>query len=90
MSQLRPETCPKCKIPWQEEQNIYDHFKSIGKSKEEATETASHYGCTKDNPKHFGKNVVGIEFRGGYDGISQWKCLSCNTKFNRWTMKEIK
>lgn len=52
-------------------------------------ETAGHYGCTVETPKHFSKNVVGIEIQGMYDGISFWECQKCGTTFNRWTMLEV-
>jgi hypothetical protein len=45
------------------------------------------YGCTPKSPKHFGKNVIGIEIRGKYDGISYWECQVCKAMFNRWTME---
>ncbi len=86
---MHPKNCPKCNIAWEEEHNIYDHFISKGKTKEEATKTASQYGCTKENPRYFGVNVTGIEILGQYDGVSQWECGGCKTTFNRWSMKEI-
>jgi len=87
---IHPTVCPKCKVPWQHEENIYEYFRSIGKSKEEANQAAEAYGCTKENPKHFGMNVVGIEDPELYDGVSFWRCKCCNTKFSRWTMEEVK
>lgn len=69
--------CPSCKAPWEAEENIYDHFRNKGESKEEATKTASMYGCTKENPKHFGINVVGVEYPEKYDGVWEWKCTAC-------------
>lgn len=86
---MHPSTCPKCGIDWEEQDTIYQYFRKQGKSKEDAAETASHYGCTKDNPKHFGKNVTGIEFRGRYDGVSQWYCQVCKATFDRFTMEEV-
>ena len=81
------KNCPKCNIAWEEEKTIYDHFLSTGKNEEEAREAAASYGDTKETPKHFGKNCVGIETE-EYDGVSYWKCTSCNAVFDRWTMKE--
>jgi len=82
------ENCPKCKTAWLEDESIYDYFRKTGQTKEEATETAKSYGCTKENPKSFGKDVVGIEVRGKYDGVSYWECQKCKTVFDRFTMKE--
>lgn len=80
--------CPTCGVAWQQAENIYDFFKNErGYSKEKAAEAAEMYGCTKENPRHFGINVVGIETE-KYDGVSYWKCDKCGTVFDRWTMKE--
>ena len=81
------KNCPKCKIEWEEKENIYEYFLAKGYSEEKAMDTAEMYGHTNENPKYFGKNCVGIETE-GYDGVSYWKCTSCNTVFDRWTMKE--
>ena len=81
--------CPECKIPWEEEENIYDYFRNQGESKEKAAETAEMYGCTKETPKHFGVNVVGIGDPTIYDGVSYWECQSCKQRFDRWTMKKV-
>ena len=83
------KSCPKCNISWWSEENIYDYFRRQGDSKEKAAETAAMYGCTKDNPKHFGINHVGIETP-DYDGISYWQCTACGARFDRWTMEEVK
>jgi len=29
--------------------------------------------------------LIGIEVRGGYDGVSYWQCPDCNTTWNRFT-----
>lgn len=87
---MHPNKCPHCECDWKEPENIYEYFLRQGDSKEEASESASMYGCTKDNPKHFSKDVVGIEVRGKYDGVSYWECQKCYTVFDRWTMKETR
>lgn len=33
--------------------------------------------------------LVGIEIRGGYDGISQYECPFCKAKWDRWTEEII-
>ena len=52
-------------------------------SRIEANRIAEHYGCTKENPKHFGINVVGIKNKltGSMD---KWKCLQCKNVFISW------
>jgi hypothetical protein len=87
---MHPDSCPTCKTSWNEEETIYEYFlRQYNGDKKEATKTAEAYGCTKENPKHFGKDMIGIEDPYKYDGISYWKCLKCNTLFDRWNMKEV-
>lgn len=85
---MHNKECPKCEIPWEEQETIYEFFLNKYSDETKARETAGHYGCTVETPKHFSKNVVGIEIQGMYDGVSYWKCQSCETVFNRWTMQE--
>ena len=35
-------------------------------------------------PYHFSK-LIGIEIRDVYDGVSQWQCPFCKSKWDRWT-----
>ena len=80
--------CPNCGVPWERKENIYEFFRhNRGYSKKDAAEAADMYGCTKEHPKHFGINVVGIETE-QYDGVSYWKCEKCGIVFDRWTMKK--
>jgi len=37
----------------------------------------------------FGVNIMGIEIRGKYDGVSYWKCTSCNTYWDRFTERVV-
>ena len=76
-------------VPWEEKETIYEFFLNKYGDEAKARETAGHYGCTVETPKHFSKNVVGIEIQGMYDGISFWECQKCGTTFNRWTMLEV-
>lgn len=85
---MSPKYCPKCNITWEQKENIYDHFRLKGHTKEESTEYAESYGCTKETPRHFTANMIGIENK-SYDGVSFWQCLDCHSVFNRWTMKEV-
>ena len=85
---MTPKQCPSCAVSWECEETIYEHFLAIqGNDEVESRRKAEMYGCTPDNPKHFGVNVVGIEVQGQYDGISYWKCLKCEATFNRWDLK---
>lgn len=33
--------------------------------------------------------LVGIEIRGGYDGVSYWECPDCKIRWDRWTGAEV-
>lgn len=86
---MYPDKCLKCGHPWVDSETIYDYFfREYDGNKERAAETASHYGCTKENPKSFGTGVIGIETP-EYDGVSYWECKECGTRFNRWTMLPV-
>lgn len=90
MIKMHNKECPKCGAEWEEKESIYEFFLKKYGDESKARETALNYGCRPDRPKHFSKNVVGIEIQGMYDGISYWKCACCETTFDRWTMKETK
>ena len=85
---MHPNSCSICNAPWYEDQTIYEYFLNKGETPKEAARIAAMYGCTPEHPKHFGLNIIGIETP-DYDGVSQWKCTSCNSTFDRWTMKPI-
>ena len=85
---MHTKNCPKCNTEWEEKENIYETFIRQGKTKEESSIAAEMYGCTKENPQYFGKDVIGIE-TDKYDGVSYWECQQCKTVFDRFTMKEL-
>ena len=29
--------------------------------------------------------VIGVEYEGGYDGVSEWRCPDCGRREGRWT-----
>lgn len=33
--------------------------------------------------------LIGIEIRGGYDGVSYWECPDCHVRWDRWTGKTV-
>ena len=86
---MHPTNCPSCDIAWYESSTIYEHFLDHYGDSAKARSVAANYGCTPESPKHFGCNVVGIQYRDGYDGVSEWRCKSCKSRFDRWTMKPI-
>ena len=84
------KNCPECNITWEQGETIYEFFLNQHGDKERAMETASHYGHTEEDPKHFSINVVGVEDPSKYDGVSFWLCTNCQRLFDRWTMEEVK
>jgi hypothetical protein len=82
--------CPECNITWEQEETIYEFFLNQHGDKEKAMKTASLYGHTEEDPKHFSINVVGVEDPSKYDGVSYYKCTNCQRLFDRWTMEEVK
>ena len=87
---MHDKECPKCGIEWEQKETIYEFFLNKYKDEEKARDAARSYGCLPEKPKHFGKNVIGIEIQGMYDGVLFWECQSCKSTFNRFTMKEVK
>jgi hypothetical protein len=87
---IKVNNCPHCNVEWQEKETIYEYFllKYDG-DKSKAKETAKAYGCTEQSPKHFSKNVIGVQVLGYYDGVAYWKCKSCNTCFDRFTFEQV-
>lgn len=73
--------CPCGKVPWEREESIYQTFINKGYDEDAARDTAEMYGCTKDNPKHFGINHVSLEYSGIYDGALGVSCDACNKVF---------
>lgn len=40
-------------------------------------------------PKCNNERLTGIEYRYGYDGVSEWRCDKCNTRYGRWSGKVL-
>ena len=80
--------CPTCKIPWEEEETIYEHFLHKTGQSSKARAIAEMYGDTEENPQHFGKNVMGI-YDDKNDRVSHWMCTNCESLFDRFTMEKI-
>ena len=36
-----------------------------------------------------GSRVIGVEYEGGYDGISEWNCPDCGYREGRWSGREL-
>ncbi len=58
-------------------------FKGVVPVKKAATNVAQSYGCTPETPKHFGKDVVGVEM--DRDRVEYWECQKCKVHIDRFT-----
>lgn len=47
-------------------------------------ESREHYG----GKTHF-RRVIGVEYQGGFDGISEWRCPDCGYREGRWTGRAL-
>lgn len=58
----------------------------------EFLETAEDYAAIEDQldepTTHFCR-VIGIEYQGGYDGVSEWRCPDCGRREGRWSGKVL-
>jgi len=78
--------CPNCGVTW-EGLEIPVGLRLTGSYTEaQAIEAATHYGWTPENKKCFSINMIGVE-TAGYDGVSYWQCLECDTTIDRFTGK---
>lgn len=93
--------CPTCETPWEAEETITESFQRryskegvpdyilrdnpLISVEEAAAQTARAYGCTPERPVYFGKDTIGVEVRGEYDGILYYECMKCKTYHNRFS-----
>jgi hypothetical protein len=46
------------------------------------------------NPMHCRRYMIGVQYVWNhpehYDGVSEWRCDVCGTRFGRWTRRELK
>lgn len=52
--------------------------------------TIEDYNAVADqikNPTTHFSRVIGVEYEGGYDGPSEWRCPNCGRREGRWSGK---
>lgn len=71
------EECPECGVSWVGYEIPEEHREMFG------------------NKTHYKKTVIGTEYGHDapagyhYDGISEWMCTACQTRWGRWTGKKL-
>jgi hypothetical protein len=87
--------CPECNCSW-DNGDIFEKLQSIrnsgtayvGKTDEELLKFAAAYGWTPENPTRFSR-LIGVEVRGGYDGVSKWRCPECSAEWDRFSGRKV-
>lgn len=83
--------CPNCNCNW-DGGDIYEHLKNHESyksySKKELRKTAGMYGWTPKTPPRF-SHLIGLEYPEVYDGIWEWQCPECKTRFPRFKGQEL-
>ena len=87
--------CPKCGADWRASQippesvakGYYGHDEPCQKKREWDDDWDESVHCTC--PPRFFSHLIGVEIRGKYDGVSEWMCPACSTRWDRWTRLEI-
>lgn len=87
--------CPKCAGDWRAtqiplesvEKGHYGHHIPCNKKQSWHDDYDENCPCTC--PAQYYSNLIGIEIQ-GYDGVSLWMCPFCETRWDRWTGKEVK
>ncbi len=46
---------------------------------------AGFYGDLDPGKAHFYSRLIGVEYLGGYDGVSEWLCPDCGVRVGRWS-----
>jgi rubredoxin len=86
-------TCPKCKadlrdaeIP-EESLHFYNHGPN-GELIHSAEDYVAVRGQIENETTHFSR-LIGVQYQGGYDGVSEWRCPSCGYREGRWSGREL-
>jgi hypothetical protein len=80
--------CPECNSSW----DGGDIFETLRPQK--WCENMSDDELREDVHKHYApphrfSRLVGVEVRGGYDGVSFWECPDCKARWDRFTQRKV-
>lgn len=86
--------CPKCGADWRAteipreyvEKGHYGHDAPCQKLREWDEGFDENTPCTC--PPKFYSRLIGID-RPDYDGVGEWMCPDCDTRWSRWTHEEL-
>lgn len=80
--------CPKCNMLW-DGGRIWKRFREMEYYKDKTDEELQQIEKESYSPPYHFSNLVGIEVRGKYDGVSYWQCPECKSTWDRWTDEEV-
>ena len=87
--------CPRCGTDWRGAQipvesvdkGYYGHVVPCQKKRVWDDDWDPTTPCTC--PPRYYSHLIGVEIRGKYDGVSEWFCPACHTRWDRWTGAEL-
>ncbi len=87
--------CPKCDADWRSSEipreslakGYYGHESPCERKRAWDADYSESTPCTC--PPRFFSRLVGIEIPGKYDGVSEWMCPDCETRWDRWTGEQL-
>lgn len=88
------EKCPECGAQWQGDL-IVDTFKAYRDAGKEFYAGKTDEEIEADVIRFYGgldrrwSNLIGVEVQGKYDGVSEWLCPDCGSKWDRFTNKKL-
>lgn len=80
--------CPQCNADWNGG-DIFETLRAQDWCKDKSDDELRAYIQNAYAPPYRFSRLVGIECRGGYDGVSFWECPDCKTRWDRFTRKEV-
>lgn len=93
---MSSKCCSECGAKWESENSIPEDLLLAGNydSLEAAKEAAKWYGWTEENDKRFITGYIAIQYAypspHRYDGVSEYQCKTCKTRFGRWSGKILR
>ena len=88
--------CPSCNADWRASQISDEYIKADHYGHDAPCRREGHWDAdrnwTWENdctcPPRFYSRLIGIDLP-GYDGVGEWMCPECRTRWSRWTGDEV-